>query len=213
MTLSEEAYKVIKEKILFSAKKNRHLSVRKTSDELDMSYTPVREAFTRLEREGLLERIPKVGYLIPEINNKDIEEIFQLRECLETFVLKKVFDLLTEEHIKKLQGFIQAQKDALQEEDVRKFYDNDKYFHLTFFEVYNNSHMIDIIKNVRDRYLVCSLTTIIGGQSGIAAAISEHEELAANISNGNKKKAVKNLIDHVHDSKVRLKQGNIYMHD
>jgi len=211
LTLSNEAYKVIKEKILFDidSSENRHLSVRQTAKELDMSYTPVREAFTRLEREGLLERIPQVGYLIPQISNKNIEEIFQIRECLEIFVFNKVFNYLNEGNIEKLNEYIAEQEHSLKEEDIGKFYRFDKYFHLLFFEVYNNSHMIEIIKNVRERYLICSLTTIIGGKKGITEAISEHRELVKHIKDGSKEKAIKNMQKHIENSQTRLKKGNI----
>ncbi len=181
-----------------------------------MSYTPVREAFKRLEREGLLERIPNVGYLIPRMSKNNIEEIFQVRECLETFVLKKVFNSLSEENIAILENYIKEQKEALSQENIKMFYENDKCFHLLFFEVYGNSHMKDIIKNIRERYSLCSLSTITESKSkdkhGISQAIKEHEKIIDCIKDGNKQKAVESLIKNIRKSRDRLMKGNISLH-
>ena len=43
--------------------------------ELKISRTPVREALHTLEREGLLESIPRVGYQIRTLTLKDVEEL------------------------------------------------------------------------------------------------------------------------------------------
>ncbi len=66
-SLSEKAYTIIKEKIL-NCKEEKYLNIRKMGKDLDMSYTPVREAFQRLERDGFLELVPKLGYFIPKLD-------------------------------------------------------------------------------------------------------------------------------------------------
>jgi DNA-binding GntR family transcriptional regulator len=48
-----------------------------------VSKIPVREAFSRLEREGLLELRPRRGYTVASFNIREIVEIFDLRAVLE----------------------------------------------------------------------------------------------------------------------------------
>ena len=72
---SEKAYRLIKNKVSFS--NDQYLSIRKISKELHMGYSPIREACQRLHQEGLLNGLPGVGYFIPQIEMKNIVEIFK----------------------------------------------------------------------------------------------------------------------------------------
>lgn len=51
---------------------------------LGVSRTPVREAFGQLEREGLVVTVARTGAYVREINGRDVEEIYETREALET---------------------------------------------------------------------------------------------------------------------------------
>ena len=94
LSLSDKAYNLIKEKLI-SCDEGEYLSIREMSEQIGMSYTPVREAFQRLAKEGLLEQVPKLGFFVRRIDIRRISEIFQVRECLELFVLERVFDKRT----------------------------------------------------------------------------------------------------------------------
>jgi DNA-binding GntR family transcriptional regulator len=49
-----------------------------------VSRTPVREAFAQLEREGLLRTVARSGAFVRDIDARDVEEIYETREALET---------------------------------------------------------------------------------------------------------------------------------
>ncbi|MCF8008936.1 MAG: GntR family transcriptional regulator [Halanaerobiales bacterium] len=212
MNLSEKAYTTIKNKIILNNDGNSYLSVREIARNLDMSYTPVREAFKKLEMEGLLEKIPNLGYFIPEISNKDIENIFQTRECLETFVLKKVFSKINGQDIEILNQYIKKMQIALEKKDLIIFYNIDKDFHLYFFKKYGNSHLTSFLENIRDRYHLCSKKIILEERDGVRQIIEEHKKIVKNIENKEKDKALKFLSNNIENSKKRLKNGNIYLY-
>lgn len=50
---------------------------------LEVSRTPVRDAFRQLEQEGLVELLPHRGAVVRELTPEDIEELFALRAVLE----------------------------------------------------------------------------------------------------------------------------------
>lgn len=145
-----------------------------------MSYTPVREAFQRLQREGLLELVPNVGFFVARMNIKDVVEIFQVRECLERFVLDKVFDLITDKEIGVLSDCVQQQALFLEAGDIGQYMNMDERFHLVFFELYGNQHFIRLIKNVREQYLICSIKI---ARNGSSEAITEHAQIIDHIKN------------------------------
>jgi len=54
------------------------------SKQVGASRTPVREALHFLEKEGLLELVPRVGYRVRQIEEDEVEEICEIRKSLET---------------------------------------------------------------------------------------------------------------------------------
>lgn len=83
-TLSEQAYEIIRERILanamFPAKPIRQDAL---SQDLGVSKIPLREALTRLEQDGLLVSQPNRGYIVRPLSLAEAEDVFQLRITLE----------------------------------------------------------------------------------------------------------------------------------
>ncbi|MCC6804755.1 MAG: GntR family transcriptional regulator [Anaerolineae bacterium] len=52
--------------------------------EYGVSRTPVREALLTLVADGLLNSLPRAGYMVTPITIRDVQEAFHLREILET---------------------------------------------------------------------------------------------------------------------------------
>lgn len=59
---------------------------------LGVSQGPVREALSRLVEEGLVILIPYRGMFVRTLTKSDVEEIFQARMAIETFVFELVFE-------------------------------------------------------------------------------------------------------------------------
>jgi len=204
--LSEKAYRLIKNKVSLS--NNQHLSIRKISKEFNMGYSPIREACQRLHQEGLIEGLAGVGYFIPQIEMKSIIEIFEVRKVVEKHVFKKVFNSLTDEHLTALSDYTTKEINSLQQQDIKGFHKYDKKFHMLFFEIYNNSVLLNLMKNVMDKYFICSYKTFNSiNKKGNVDAIEEHEIIIKYIKQKNKQKAVKELMIHIHNSEERIKKG------
>lgn len=81
---SEFAYTLLKQKILDSDyPPGEHLLEQDIARELKLSRTPVREAFVRLEQEGLLEIVPRRGICISVLSPKDMRELYEVLTALE----------------------------------------------------------------------------------------------------------------------------------
>lgn len=59
------------------------ISIQAVASDFDVSVTPVREAFHRLAREGLLESRPRSGTTVARITLRDIVEIYDVRLMIE----------------------------------------------------------------------------------------------------------------------------------
>lgn len=59
------------------------MSTQEIATKLNVSRTPVREAFLRLQSEGLVEMIPQRETMVSKISLKRVEQEKFIRECLE----------------------------------------------------------------------------------------------------------------------------------
>ncbi|RYZ64370.1 MAG: GntR family transcriptional regulator, partial [Proteobacteria bacterium] len=52
--------------------------------EIGMSRTPIREAIGQLELEGLFDKVPRVGTLVRLPDQRELRELYEVREALES---------------------------------------------------------------------------------------------------------------------------------
>jgi DNA-binding GntR family transcriptional regulator len=97
--------------------------------QLGVSRTPVREALARLESEGMIS-VEGRGFVVPELTDRDIEEIYQLRFLLEPVAvagavgaIRRAADLAT------LTAAIEAAAAAERNDDFHAFLEANSRFH------------------------------------------------------------------------------------
>ncbi len=204
--LSDKAYSIIKEKIQLCD--GQYLSVRKLSKEINIGYSPVREACNRLSQEGLIKQLPGIGYYVPKVKEKYFTEVFEFRRVIGSYVFEKVFDLFTQEHINMLSECNEKMMEYLKERNIQNFHKYDKKFHMLFFKLYNNSIFTNQMNNIMDRSYSCSYKTIdsINKNQNINA-IEEHREIVKYITAHDREMAVKKYIEHIENNEARIKEG------
>jgi DNA-binding GntR family transcriptional regulator len=169
-----------------------------------MSYTPVREAFLRLQSEGLLRQVPGVGFFVEKLSFHEIMHIFQVRECIELYVMNAVFDSLNNSHFDKIQQLIEEQRNALKNGDMRAFMLADTEFHNVPIELSENKYFYDLVRNVRERFLLCSNQVARDRNDN---AIIEHELILDSMKKGNKQETIELLKKHILAAKERIRDG------
>lgn len=124
------------------------------STSLGISRTPVREAFLRLQSEGLLKLYPKRGALVVPVDPSEISWVLEAREVIETFAITK---LLTE-HIRtpqaiidELWGVIGEMTQAVHAQDVRRFAEADAMFHRTLVATSANPFLDQLAASLHER--------------------------------------------------------------
>src|SRR2546428_9132914 len=85
VSLAGQAYTAVREEILRGQlRPGTALSRRRLARDLGMSVVPVAEALRRLEDDGLVESRPRAGTRVRVPSEKDIRELYELREALES---------------------------------------------------------------------------------------------------------------------------------
>ena len=91
-SLARQAYKKIKQNILdLTYPPGMPLTEALLTKELQMSRSPVRSAIQKLQTEGLLVSDYYKSITVKEITQKDILEIYQLRELIEEAAFRLIF--------------------------------------------------------------------------------------------------------------------------
>lgn len=84
------AYETLRERILTCRyAPGELLNETALGEKLGVSRTPVREALGRLERESLVEILPKIGVRVTELSIADINEIYAARELIEPYIIEE----------------------------------------------------------------------------------------------------------------------------
>lgn len=198
-TLKKQAYAQIKEKIIHGDFRDEgYTSENRLVAELGMSRTPIREALHRLQSEGFVRILPKQGILIQEPSIKETNDFYELRLAIETFAVRKLKDVITEDDYKKLKDIIQLQKEACDARDYATWMKYDIDFHGHILDIAGNRLFIQLMTNIRERLS----HDIFKRRELFQDGICEHEEFVDALINQNYELAEQKLYAHILGGKV-----------
>lgn len=86
------------------------ISEQEIASELNVSRTPVREAFLKLSQEDLLGIYPQIGTIVSLIDLELVEEARFVRENMEKAVVKEACQVFKQEQLFKLESNIAMQE-------------------------------------------------------------------------------------------------------
>jgi DNA-binding GntR family transcriptional regulator len=102
-TKTAKAYQAIKRAIVKGElSEGTFLSESDVIQKYGVGRTPFREACNRLIHEGLLEVVPRRGYLVPELSFHGVRDLFELRVVLESAIIELATVRASDEDIEEL---------------------------------------------------------------------------------------------------------------
>ena len=134
------------------------------AEALAMSRTPVREAFLRLEAEGLLRLFPKRGALVVAVSPAEVEAVLEARELVEGHALAKLCAASEAERaavVVRLRQVLGEQRVAGDAGDETAFAEGDRRFHTALVESAGNPILTELYDSLRDRQLRMNLGSMI----------------------------------------------------
>lgn len=108
-----------------------------------VSRTPAREALLMLSFEGLVNVLPRAGYMVTQITVRDVQEAFHLREILELETARLAACHITPAQLE----ILEARKMGVPPE-INPIYNRE--FHLTIAEASGNSRLAKLITQLLD---------------------------------------------------------------
>jgi len=120
--IRDKIYELLRKRIfagLYSA--GEKLVETNIAREMQVSRTPVREAFRKLESEGLVEHVPRKGIFVKVLKKNDILEVYSIRIVLEGLASKSAAENIAQEEIIKLKVTLNKMDEALKDEEIELF--------------------------------------------------------------------------------------------
>jgi DNA-binding GntR family transcriptional regulator len=199
LTAKDRAYVFTKGRVLDSTFAGGDLITEgEVADALGMSRTPVREAFLRLEGEGLLRLYPKRGALVVPVSIGEIEAVSETRMLVERFALDKVLSIGAAPAIADaLEIAIAAQEEYAASGDADGFVAVDREFHTTFVTAAGNPIITGLYDSLRDRQQRMIITSLLRDTKRIESILVEHRQITGAIRAGDLARADAVLVAHL----------------
>ena len=144
LPLNEQAYNYLQKLILENHFSYQEVySETKLSKELGISRTPLRDAVHRLAQEGYIDIIPSKGFMLHQMNRKDVNETFQVRSALETYctvqICKEFSSRKAKKLFKDLDWIMECMKDIMETtHSIKEFSEYDFQFHTKIIDYLEN---------------------------------------------------------------------------
>ena len=199
MTATERAYAFTKERVLDSTFAGGDLLTEgDVAEALGVSRTPVREAFLRLQSEGLLRLYPKRGALVVPVSVGEVEAVMETRVLVERFAIGKLLAAGPAPALAgRLADAIARQQRVAAEGDIEGFVAVDREFHTIFVSAAGNAIVSQLYDSLRDRQQRMVTMSLLRDERRIASILIEHEAITDAIRDGDSVRAQGVLVRHL----------------
>jgi len=121
--VSEMAYSILREKIISREfVEGERLDLDEICKHLGVSKTPIKEALSYLEFEGLVRILPRSGTFVSNFSKNDIEESFDVRRILECFAVEIICISASDEEIETLELLVENLGKLAKHPDIKEIY-------------------------------------------------------------------------------------------
>lgn len=196
-SLTDQAYETIKEAIVFlKLKPGERLKESMLAEELGISATPIKAVLARLEQEGLVKITRFRGASVAEIDDRDMEEIFELRELLEGAAAKKAALNFSAEDSQEGETLLEEMRAAYKAGDIKSYAQPSRDFHSLLIKKFGNQRMISVLKTFDDQLERIRITAI-RTSGNVPLFIEDYEKILEALKAGNPEEAEKALLAHL----------------
>lgn len=207
MSAADQAYAYAKERILDGRLEGGELiSEGDVAKATGLSRTPVREAFLRLETEGLLRLFPKRGALVVPVSPAEVENVMETRFLVETFAIQRAIEGGAD-LAHALAAAIERQQRAVARDDHQEFVAADHEFHRAIVAAAGNAILLDLHDSLRDRQTRMGVAAILRDGGRVDAILREHGEIRAEIMSGDGARADALMRRHLEGTLEALRSG------
>lgn len=204
----EFAYRVLREAIRYGKfKPGEHLREADVAEWLNISRTPVREAFHRIVSEGLLVIGSWNGAMVAQLDSQQLVDLYAVREVLEGTAASFAAQHASRVEIQNL--FVIAEKERAAKDDPEKLVVINAELHQAIYSAAHNRYLLQSLNSVVDTLGLLRHSTFVLPKS-IELARKEHLGILRAIRDRNPRRAQQLACEHIRHAlelRLQLHQG------
>lgn len=202
-TLTNEIADIVRERILKGeyqiGEKIKESSI---AQELNVSRTPIREAFKMLEEEGLLDYLPNRGCYAKGFTKRDVSDIYTVREALEEIAMTWACERITDDEINKLEEQCELMDFYTQKRDVQKILTMNSSFHDIIYNSAGSRFLAQVLRSYKG-YLDKTRKSVFYEESFLDDIQEEHRAIMEAVKERDPEKGLEAIREHLRASKER----------
>lgn len=149
-----------------------HLSVPALAAQFGVSRSPVREAVQRLVLEGLAVEQPRKGVYVTRYEITELLPLYQVRKVLEGLAAGLAARHMTPHHISRIKKILEADRRAIEKDDIEGHIDSDIAFHLALMDCAGNPVLSENLRKIYDRIRAAMTARVV--PTGPQRAYEDH---------------------------------------
>lgn len=165
-------------------------------EKYQVSKSPIRDALLELCKDNVLRSIPRYGYEIVRISEKQLREMIEMRVLLETASLRQCFSLLSQREFDILREYNLHSRLLLlsKTSTARDLWDDNMQFHRTLYSFSKNEFGMTLLERCMQMQTMAYVQLYrFTRDSNRVMTTTSHEGIAALIENSNLEGAVRAL--------------------
>ncbi|KQT52519.1 hypothetical protein ASG54_11405 [Aureimonas sp. Leaf460] len=197
----ERVYNYVREQILRGVLRGgSFVEEESVSTVVNVSRTPVREAFHRLEAERFIELLPRRGAMVRQVTADDLVQLYETRRMLEGTAARKICEQrmpLKEGVLRNLEA-MESMEVHFDEIDFYQHVHLDRSFHRAIVESAGNTISTELYESLGSRQLRVAIAAATANPSRIRTIVAQHRDIYDGL-NAHDYEAVRALLDeHLH---------------
>lgn len=206
VSLADRAYQNIKKRIFdFALMPGDRLSESELAEGLHVSRTPLRQALHRLQHEGLIEAIPKVGWQVPLLDFAKFDELYEFRVLIECHAVQAIRAADGDAAMLRALSAIWQNPPAERLHDAEKVGDLDEAFHHRLVECTGNGELRRAYREITERMRIVRRLDF-HKKERVAATYDEHAAILSALQRGRNDEAQRLLRAHIEHSRIEVRR-------
>lgn len=178
----------------------------KVAKQLNVSITPVREAFSVLSAQGLLTDFPFCGTYVTILSSEAAAELIAVRKSIETECADLAFPKLTSKDADYLEELCKIADIKNSNGEILESIEYDILFHEYLVKKSGNRLILEVWEMIRNRIAFFQSVTRPSNQAAMPLLIDRHKEMLDAIREKDLKSYKKALVNHFN---VTMKRGEL----
>ena len=209
-TLADQAYGQLKQLIFdFALMPGDRCSESELAQRLAVSRTPLRQAMQRLEREGFLQVLPKVGWQVAKLDFDTFDELYDLRVLIECHAAQRLAEAEARPALQALaEVWLVPEADRLN--DAAAVGRADEAFHMALVQGSGNREMARVHREITERIRIIRRLDFTK-LARVEATYDEHARILRAITRRRADEAQRLLRAHIEQSKLEVRHITLDM--